>query len=81
MGGDIVAGTNIVDGLKVFEKDEDTHAIIIAGEVGGRAEQDAAEWIKDYRSRVKNPKYVHLRRRVTTWLINRSDRSLQQSQV
>jgi len=52
MGGDIIAGTNIVDGLKVFENDDDTHAILIVGEVGGRAEEDAAEWIKDYHRRL-----------------------------
>lgn len=56
MGGDIVAGTDFVDALEVFEKDDDTEGIIIAGEVGGRAEQDAAEWIKEYRKRVSNPK-------------------------
>lgn len=52
MGGDIIAGTNIVDGLKVFETDDETHGIIIVGEVGGRAEEDAAEWIKDYHKRL-----------------------------
>jgi len=56
MGGDIVAGTNFVDALEVFEKDDDTEGIIIVGEVGGRAEQDAAEWIKEYKKRVSNPK-------------------------
>lgn len=56
MGGDIVAGTNMVEGLTHFENDADTHAIILCGEIGGRAELDAAEWIKDYRRRVSNPK-------------------------
>lgn len=58
MGGDIVAGTNIVDGLKVFEADPETHGMVIVGEVGGRAEEDAAEWIKDYHRREKNPKPI-----------------------
>ena len=58
MGGDIVAGTDFVDALKVFEHDDDTQAIIIVGEVGGTAEEDAAEWIKDYRKRCSNPKCV-----------------------
>lgn len=58
MGGDVVAGTNFVDALKVFEHDEDTEAIIIVGEVGGTAEEEAADWIREYRRRVKDPKYV-----------------------
>ena len=58
MGGDIVAGTNIVDGLKVFEADPETHGIVIVGEVGGRAEEDAADWIQEYLKREKNPKPI-----------------------
>ena len=58
MGGDIIAGTNIVDGLKVFESDPETEGIIIVGEVGGRAEEDAAEWIKDYLKRTPKPKPI-----------------------
>ena len=60
MGGDIVAGTSLVDGLKVFEQDPNTEGIVIVGEVGGRAEEEAAEWIRDYRKRVKQPKSVTL---------------------
>lgn len=56
MGGDIVAGTNLVDGLTVFETDDETEAIVIVGEIGGRAELDAADWITEYRRRVSNPK-------------------------
>ncbi|KAK4909484.1 hypothetical protein LTR28_000175 [Elasticomyces elasticus] len=56
MGGDVVAGTSHVDALRVFENDPDTEGIIIVGEVGGRAEEEAAEWIKDYKKRSKNPK-------------------------
>lgn len=56
MGGDIVAGTNFVEALTMFESDEDTHAVILVGEVGGRAEQDAAAWYKDYQKRSANPK-------------------------
>lgn len=58
MGGDIVAGTNLVDSLKVFEADPETEGIILIGELGGCAEIDAAEWIKDYKKRVKNPKPI-----------------------
>ena len=56
MGGDIVAGTNLVDALTVFESDPETEAIVLIGEVGGRAEQDAAQWIKEYRKQASNPK-------------------------
>jgi succinyl-CoA synthetase alpha subunit len=56
MGGDVVAGTNFVDALRVFETDTDTEAIVLVGEVGGTAELEAADWIKDYYRREKNPK-------------------------
>jgi succinyl-CoA synthetase alpha subunit len=58
MGGDVVAGTNFVDALNVFEHDKDTEGIILVGEVGGTAEEEAAEWIRHYKQRVKNPKLV-----------------------
>ncbi|KAK5762724.1 hypothetical protein LTS12_007113 [Elasticomyces elasticus] len=52
MGGDIIAGTNMVDALRIFESDPNTEGIVLVGEVGGRAEEDAAEWIVDYHRRV-----------------------------
>lgn len=58
MGGDIIAGTNLVDALKVFEADPETEGIILVGEIGGRAEEDAADWIRDYRQRVSKPKPI-----------------------
>ncbi len=58
MGGDILAGTTFVDALKVFEDDEKTEGIIMVGEVGGRAEEEAAEWIIGYRKRTPNPKPI-----------------------
>ncbi|KXL42078.1 MAG: hypothetical protein FE78DRAFT_34747 [Acidomyces sp. 'richmondensis'] len=58
MGGDIIAGTNLVDALKVFEQDPETEGIIIVGEVGGRAEEDAADWIRSYRKRASQPKPI-----------------------
>jgi len=57
MGGDVIAGTNHVDALKVFEHDDDTEAIIIVGELGGTSEEEAADWIKAYKKRTNNPKY------------------------
>jgi succinyl-CoA synthetase alpha subunit len=58
MGGDVIAGTNFVDALKIFEKDSDTDGIVLIGEIGGFAELEAAEWIKDYRRRCSNPKPI-----------------------
>lgn len=56
MGGDVVAGTDFVDALRVFENDPETEGVVIVGEVGGRAEEEAAEWVRDYRKRATNPK-------------------------
>ncbi|KAL2067101.1 hypothetical protein VTL71DRAFT_1525 [Oculimacula yallundae] len=58
MGGDVLAGTNFVDALKVFEHDDDTEGIILIGEIGGEAELQAAEWIKEYKKRSSNPKPI-----------------------
>ncbi|KAL2818998.1 succinyl-CoA synthetase-like protein [Aspergillus cavernicola] len=58
MGGDLLAGTNFVDALKIFEEDPDTEGIMLVGEIGGTAEMDAAEWITDYYRRTANPKPI-----------------------
>ena len=68
MGGDVLAGTNFVDALNIFEHDDETEGIVLIGEIGGEAELEAAEWITDYRKRSPNPKYVSeslLRRWIT----------------
>jgi succinyl-CoA synthetase alpha subunit len=48
IGGDPIIGTKFIDCLELFAKDPDTEAVVIVGEIGGRDEQDAAEYIKKY---------------------------------
>ena len=48
IGGDPIQGSNFVDMLKLFEEDPQTEAVVMVGEIGGTAEQDAAAWIKEH---------------------------------
>jgi succinyl-CoA synthetase alpha subunit len=52
IGGDPIIGTNFLDALELFNKDPQTEVVVMIGEIGGNAEESAAEYVK---SRMKKP--------------------------
>lgn len=51
IGGDPIPGMSFIDALALFERDEQTEAIVMVGEIGGTAEDEAAEYIRDHVSK------------------------------
>ncbi|MFQ6061226.1 MAG: succinate--CoA ligase subunit alpha, partial [Thermoplasmata archaeon] len=52
LGGDPIIGTDFIEGLKMLEKDNDTKSIVLVGEIGGTAEEEAAEFIPQISKKV-----------------------------
>ncbi|KAI1375565.1 succinyl-CoA synthetase-like protein [Hypoxylon crocopeplum] len=58
VGGDILPGTSLKEGLQVLVEDDDTEGIALIGEIGGDAELEAADWIREYRAKTARPKPI-----------------------
>ncbi|KAI1137953.1 succinyl-CoA synthetase-like protein [Hypoxylon sp. FL0543] len=58
VGGDILPGTSLKEGLQVLIEDDDTEGVALIGEIGGDAELEAADLIREYRANTENPKPI-----------------------
>ncbi len=57
LGGDPIIGSTFIDALEAFEKDKETEAIVLVGEIGGTAEEEAAEYIA---ANITKPVYAYI---------------------
>jgi len=57
LGGDPIIGTTFIDALDAFERDKETKAVVLVGEIGGTAEEDAAEYITEH---ISKPVFVFI---------------------
>lgn len=60
LGGDPVPGTTLLEAVKLFEADDDTRAIVLVGEIGGGAEEEAAAYIKERDLCKTKPVYAYV---------------------
>jgi len=67
IGGDPVPGTSFIEILKLFEEDPETHAVVMVGEIGGTAEQDAIDFIKQMSKPVSLTSWAYPLLRVRPW--------------
>jgi succinyl-CoA synthetase alpha subunit len=52
IGGDPVIGVNFMEGMKLFEKDSETESVVLVGEIGGTAEEDASEFVPNMSKKI-----------------------------
>ncbi len=60
LGGDPIPGTTLLDAVKLFEADDETKAIVLVGEIGGGAEEEAAAYIKERNLVARKPVYAYV---------------------